>query len=357
MSDPDVAANGKVAHWTHRASAHVAVLQGQLNRIAAMPGIATHDQELIKKANCLLVAAREAAEATPRLFGPAKDRALVSIHEAELILLETTPDEELTWWGPVVLAKGVQHLDGEDPRLRILEEHLRNNGNELGSKYRELAVGVLHAANHAEEWEISRVRGFRNALLLAFAIMSIIVSLFIGSGYWAPGALADKLCFGPQNPEKPDELLMVCPLEDGADTVVSPQGGDVLLVASLGAAAAALAGAVALHGIRGLAVPYLVPMSLLLLRIPIGALSAMLGLILIHGEFIPGLTALDHRGQIAAWAIAFGIGQEGLTRMLDKRGNTLMEGVRGSWPEGGSSPPPGVMSTQVKPRGDNSSGR
>ncbi|MGP3637687.1 hypothetical protein ACTU45_30840 [Streptomyces sp. 24-1644] len=311
------------------------------------------DKKLAAKANCLLEAARDAAERKSRHLGSAKDLALVSIHETELIILEITPNKELKWWGPVVLAKGIQHLDAADPRLRILQEHLRSNRNELEANYRELAVGVLHAANHAEEWEISRVRGFRNALLLASAIMSIIVVLFIISGYSTPGALADKLCFAPPNLENPKEKLMTCPLEEGSQRDVSPQGGDVMLVASLGAGAAALAGAVALHSIRGLAVPYMVPMSLLLLRIPVGALSAILGLVLIHGEFIPGLTALDHRGQIAAWAIAFGIGQEALTRMLDKRGNTLMEGVRGSWPAGGSSPPPGEM---APPKRDQPSG-
>jgi hypothetical protein len=74
----------------------------------------------------------------------------------------------------------------------------------------------------------------------------------------------------------------------------------------------------------------MVPTSLLVLRIPIGALSAILGLVLIHGEFIPGLSALDNGAQIAAWAVAFGIGQESLTRLLDKKGNLLLDNVRGS---------------------------
>lgn len=260
---------------------------------------------------------------------------MATIHEAELIVLKLTPAQELGWEGSSVLAKGIQHLGQEDPRLKLLEEHLRENNNMLDVQGRHLAAGVLHAANHTEEIEIARVRNFRNILLLAFLALSAFAVLLILSGYQNPAALADKLCFRPPapTPENPTATKRVCPVTG------LPAGDDVLLVASLGAAAAALAGATSIRHIHGSAVPYMVPMSLLILRIPIGALSAILGLVLIHGEFIPGLSALDSGAQIAAWAVAFGIGQEGLTRLLDKKGNLLLENVRGS-ARAVDSPPP-----------------
>jgi hypothetical protein len=101
-------------------------------------------------------------------------------------------------------------------------------------------------------------------------------------------------------------------------------------VAFTGTTAAALAGAASVRHIQGTAMPYMVPVGLLLLRLPIGALSAILGLVLIHGGFLPGLSALDNSAQIMAWAVAFGIGQEGLTRMIDRQGDAVLENVRGS---------------------------
>ncbi|MFI9765752.1 hypothetical protein ACIHJG_02635 [Streptomyces sp. NPDC052415] len=338
MSD-DVVAYRKMGSWRQRTSAHVAVVQAELDRIEMMGCLSECDKKLADKANQLLQGAREAADGWPpfRSGASARDRALATIHEAELILLKLTPAHEIGWAGSSVLAKGIQHLGQEDPRLKLLEEHLRENNNMLDVDGRYLAAGVLHAANHVEEIEIGRVRNFRDILLLAFLALSVFTVLLVLSGYDNPEALADKLCFQPPDPtpQNPDATKYVCPVGG------KPADGDnVLLVASLGAAAAALAGATSIRHIRGSAVPYMVPMSLLILRIPIGALSAILGLVLIHGEFIPGLSALDSGAQIAAWAVAFGIGQETLTRLLDKKGNLLLENVRGSSRDADSPPPP-----------------
>ncbi|WP_217211711.1 hypothetical protein [Streptomyces sp. AC550_RSS872] len=325
----DVVAHKKIGSWRQRASAHIAAVQAELDRVENMQAMSEHDKKLARKAHQLLNGARQATDNWPPLWAgaSARDRTLATIHEAELIVLKLTPAQEIGWAGSSVLAKGIQHLGQEDPRLKLLEEHLRENNNMLSVDGRYLAAGVLHAANHTEEIEIARVRNFRNILLLAFLALSAFAVLLILSGYQNPSALADKLCFRPPAPtaENPNATKYVCPVDGWP-----PDGDNVLLVASLGAAAAALAGAASIRHIRGSAVPYMVPMSLLILRIPIGALSAILGLVLIHGEFIPGLSALDNGAQIAAWAVTFGIGQESLTRLLDKKGNLLLDNVRGS---------------------------
>ncbi|MGP4001206.1 hypothetical protein [Streptomyces sp. 8N706] len=287
--------------------------------------------------------------------GGSVDRAQANVHEAELLLLQLVPAEELAWRGPVILARGIQHLGGKDPRLRILEAHLRQNNNVLAPNFKDLALSVLHAANHVEESEIARVRSFRNVLLATFVATSVITVLFILSGYHDPDALADKLCFDPPSPTEadPQHREHVCPVGMPRNGDDEAQGADVLLVASLGMTAATLTGAASVRKIQGTATPYMVPVGLLLLRLPIGALSALLGLILIHGEFVPGLSALDSSAQIVAWAVAFGIGQEGLTRLIDKQGDKVLENVRG--PSRGFDEPPAkpepLRSTIPKPGG------
>jgi hypothetical protein len=41
--------------------------------------------------------------------------------------------------------------------------------------------------------------------------------------------------------------------------------------------------------------------ALALLKVPLGALTAVLGLLLMSGGFVPGLSALDSSAQILAW--------------------------------------------------------
>ena len=56
------------------------------------------------------------------------------------------------------------------------------------------------------------------------------------------------------------------------------------------------------------------------MKIPLGALTAVLGLVLMSGGFVPGLSALDTSAQILAWALVFGFSQQLLTRLVDQRG-------------------------------------
>ncbi|MFF5482665.1 hypothetical protein ACFY5C_35890 [Streptomyces sp. NPDC012935] len=355
----DVAARGRRGAWRQRRAAHIAELQAQVDRYAAQVGSPSPDRKLIEKVNVILGAARDAVEEDANLVvwwsGSAVDRALANIHEAELLLLQLTPDEELAWRGAVVLAHGLHHLGNEDPRLKLLEEHLRENENTLDVEFRELAISVLHAANHVQEAEIARARNFRDIVLVSFVVTSLIVTLFIWSGYVNPTAVADKLCFDPVDPHNSGETIHVCPVgkpveDDGMLEVDDVAGGaDVLLVALVGMCSATLAGAASVRHIRGTAGPYMVPLGLLFLRIPIGALSALIGLIVIHGEFIPGLSALDNSAQIIAWAVAFGIAQEALTRMIDEQGNRVLENVRGSERGFGAPAPNPEPSSHVPP--------
>jgi hypothetical protein len=72
-----------------------------------------------------------------------------------------------------------------------------------------------------------------------------------------------------------------------------------------------------------------VPVALAALKLPTGAATAVLGLLLMRGEFIPGLSALDSSAQIVSWAIVFGYAQQLFTRFVDQQGNTVLDSVRG----------------------------
>ena len=65
------------------------------------------------------------------------------------------------------------------------------------------------------------------------------------------------------------------------------------------------------------------------LKLPTGALTAVLGLLLMRGQFVPGLSNLDTSAQIVAWAVVFGYAQQLFTRLVDERGQAVLQAVGG----------------------------
>ena len=113
---------------------------------------------------------------------------------------------------------------------------------------------------------------------------------------------------------------------------------DMALIEIIGLIAAVVAGIVALRNVRGTSTPYSLSVSLALVKIPLGALTAVLGLVLMSGGFVPGLSALDTSAQILAWALVFGFSQQLLTRLVDQRAESLLQSVGGRGAAGDRDP-------------------
>jgi hypothetical protein len=231
----------------------------------------------------------------------------------------------------------------------------------LGAVDRETIIAAFQSAAREARREVARVKSFRNILYMAALVLSGLVLLLTVLAYREAQLL--PLCFTPVE-------TAVCPTHTGLDddetsaaaaatpTPTTPETSDqtpnsamtngqearqaealdrlmrdtadkwdVVLVELVGALAAALSAAVALRGMRGTATPYSLPTALAVLKIPTGALSAVLGILLLRGEFIPGLSALDTSGQIIAWAIVFGAAQQLVTRMLDEKARGVLAEV------------------------------
>jgi hypothetical protein len=139
------------------------------------------------------------------------------------------------------------------------------------------------------------------------------------------------VCFNPDD-------LVVCPTATTGEGVgrdidlplsQTVSRWDIALVEIVGLLAAAVASAAALRGIRGSSLPYGLPVALAVLKLPTGALTAVLGLLLMAGGFVPGLSALDSSAQILSWAIVFGYSQELFTRFVDKQAQSVLDDVGG----------------------------
>jgi hypothetical protein len=103
------------------------------------------------------------------------------------------------------------------------------------------------------------------------------------------------------------------------------------------------------RNVQGTSTPYGLPVALAVLKLPTGALTALLGLLLMRGGFVPGLSALDSPGQIIAWAIVFGYAQQLLTRFVDTQAQTVLKGAAGDARELTPSPTAQDRRTGVEP--------
>jgi len=124
------------------------------------------------------------------------------------------------------------------------------------------------------------------------------------------------LCFKPGGQQ-------VCPIDH------DPTSTDIWLIEVVGLLAAAAAAAFSLRNIRGTSTPYSLPVALALLKLPTGAVTAVLGLLLMRGEFVPGLSALDSSAQIVSWAVVFGYAQQLFTGLVDQQAHSVLQDVGG----------------------------
>jgi hypothetical protein len=254
-------------------------------------------------------------------------RVVSNIHAAEVDLLRLARDDYLLGQIPTIRAYVGENLEPADTRRTQLDHVSEDADGALTEAQRGQVVSAVREANAEARRKVARVRSFRNVLLFTAGFLALFAFAVALLGIIDPTAL--PMCFTPDG-------MVVCPtqqtpLPDGADpdtviaATVSPW--DLALIEGIGAIAAAIAAAAALRKIRGTSTPFSLPIALAVLRLPTGALTAMLGLMLMRGHFVPGLSDLDSPAQILAWAIIFGYAQEVFTRLVDTQAHTILDDV------------------------------
>ena len=284
------------------------------------------------------------------LGGASVERVNSQLDAAETDLLRLAPDPYLRGALPSLLAHVRAHLPQGDPRREQVEAIAHGAAARRKSRWatwaRDQALSAVRAASLESRREIRRVRNFRNLLLVSALILTLCVAGVTVLGVSSPETM--PMCFAP------DDAAVVCPTSAVAidQTPVGPDRSsesvqaaatvdqaevdekvrdtatswDIPIVEIVGLLAAALASAFAMRSIQGTSTPYSLPVALAVLKLPSGALTAVLGLLLMRGGFVPGLSALDSSAQIIAWAIVF-YSQQLITRLVDQQANTVLENV------------------------------
>ena len=189
-----------------------------------------------------------------------------------------------------------------------------HNGTAADLKRRRAAFReAMKISYEAADEQHARVRSLRNTLIIAAGLLTALVSAVCIVGLSFPNAI--PLCFQPS----------ACPSTAGS----VPQPGDIPIVALMGVLGGAMSATFAVQKLRTTPTP--IPnnfqVSLAFLKLPAGALTAIGGLVLIHGQFIPGLSDLDSQGQILAYAIVLGVAQQLVTQSVDHRAEDVLAAV------------------------------
>ncbi|SOR77696.1 MULTISPECIES: hypothetical protein [Streptomyces] len=262
----------------------------------------------------------------------AREGVWSNIRSAEVMLLQLVSDEEAAGRASDVMALVKDHLEADDPRRVRLGRRLRSIiSGEISPSDRDLMVRALDAAYNALDDELARVRSLRNILWTATFLVLLGVAGLAVYGWFFPQSLS--ICFTPKvDPGGASGVTVVCPTAEHTDVSAGTpaselaESRDILTVEIAGLAGAALTVIASLRRIRGTDSPYMLPLASAVLKFPTGALSAFLGLLLIRGAFVPGLSDLDSRAQVLGWAAAFGAAQHLVTRLVDDRAQmTLAE--------------------------------
>ena len=344
--------------WVQHVAVETDKLRLRLRAVQARGNLDPSQEVIAQGIYAFLDKARDAAfrdDPVPRRWanwwrGTLVEAAYRNLHAARAQMVDLYDRNQLRAEIPQVVARANTTLHRDDPRGITVEDLEAESVESLRPRMRRVVADSYEQL----DLEHAQLRSFRNILYLAafFLVAAVAVTLVVVSR--KPTLM--PLCF-------PNELTNA---QTGASTVQglncptgsalnAAQATDVLIVAMLGALGGALAATLSIRNLKGTSTPYDVPVALAILKVPLGALTALLALVAIQGKFVPGLSVLDSQGQILAYALIFGFAQQAISRLLDQQAQTLLEGL----PGGTATEPtaPGSGKLQQPPAGTETVGQ
>lgn len=335
--------------WAQRTLAHIDELRALAECVEKQMSSSPCTALVIDAKDHLKAAERAVLEARWFWRGSAVDGALANMNAAHALLLQIVPRQDVRAMLPDLIAVIESHLPPHDRRrvttVAVAGESTADpadsppprqatkgapagdgNGRVPTVVQRRTIAEAMRASYRVQESEVIRERSF-TYLVYKWTVGLSVIAVLIGLlGFAFPKAL--PLCFYPQTPVPPTMHAVACPTAGDPSAAALPANRwDYLVIELAGLISAAVTGAAALHQIQGTATASNVPIALAVLKLPTGALTAVLGILLMRGQFLPGLTALDTSAQIIAWAIVLGAAQQLFTRFVDERGTAVMRAV------------------------------
>jgi hypothetical protein len=340
--------------WASSAKSEADNLQGQLWHALPEADLSPADEATRDTVLKLLANARAATDLgqrkrpslQDRWRGTSVERAHYYLHGAKVALVDVLPADEIHALIPTAAARLGTCLPATDIRRIDVERLLAPLAADAPqmplSRQRAILKRALQVGYEASDQLYARIRGFRNLLLVVAATIFVFMAVLVSVVSLKPTSV--PFCFSPpitapvSNAQPAlgttsGEILVraVCPSGHdparGVPVARTPQPRDISIVAGLGMIGGALAAAVAIRNVRGTSTPYDVPLALALLKVPTGALTAVSGILLLGGGFVPGFSELDSQSQILAYALVLGYAQQLVTQLIDKQAMTVLNAV------------------------------
>ena len=307
--------------WAQDVIVRADLLQARLESLCLDLPMSRGNAKLALRAGERLAAAKDAAlkvNPAPRRLsnwwrGTLIDAAYQNLHAAEILMTSLYDDAQAEAEVPEAIARVEARLGRDDPRRAAalaLECPPRPGVDRRARLAKAVQVGF-----EAADAEYARVRSFRNALLGSAAILGLALIAFVTYAWSNPSVV--PVCFTPRTGP-------VC-----ASGGASAASEDIATVVAIGALGGLLSAIVSIRNMHGTSVAYDVPTALAMLKLPVGGLAAVGGLLVVRAQFVPGLSDLDSQAQILAYAFVFGVGQQLVVGLIDKQANELLSAAPG----------------------------
>jgi hypothetical protein len=252
--------------------------------------------------------------------GTLVEAAYRNLHAARAQMVDLYDEAELFAEVPSAVSRAQATMHREDPRCIA-----RSDLEALPVPQRRARLrSLIEDGYEGVDQQHAQLRSFRNIVLMSALSIAVLVVITVWVVALHPTVM--PLCFPHETitAQGTVEHGLNCPTRS---RTTAPSGGDVLIVALLGLLGGGLASSVSIRNLKGTGTPYDVPVALAMLKGPLGAFTAVVGLVAIQGDFVPGLSVLDSQEQILAYALILGFGQQVFTRLLDQKAQTLLSGL------------------------------
>jgi hypothetical protein len=188
---------------------------------------------------------------------------------------------------------------------------------EMLGRDQRIASMAMGEAARMEDQQQAQVRRFRGVLLGVFLVLLVAVVLLALVARAHPGYF--PLCVHGQ---PVNGVSTFCPTGGS-----KPSKADLAFIMAIGGIGAVLAVAANLAGLKPTGVRYSLSVMQGLVKIPFGAITAMLGIIILSTQSNIGILA-THAGLLST-AVVFGYSQQLFTKLIDKRANDILKQADG----------------------------
>lgn len=235
------------------------------------------------------------------------ETAWTNIHAAEVCLARYPEPDAKASTLTDALARATASLKADDPRLAALKDAVKKAPTDDAIV---LAADTLRAALDVSDDDHRRLRSFRNVLIGTAALIFFVAFVLALVGCFAAKSI--DVCWISGN-------ATYCPTEGAGAT-----GGDVVTTEFFGVLGAVLVGVVAVRRLRGTSTPYSVGLASLALKVPAGAVSAVVGIVLVH--LLKGF-AIGSALELKAYAVVFGAAQQTVTTLVDRQAQNVLNSI------------------------------